>query len=110
MPVALISTSTSPAFGPSRSSVSMLSGSPAFHATAARVCMPSLLLSLEPYTRSALAVDDQIVPCGMAAAEPGVIRGLAVVADLGEVADGNVKVGWRSDDADRALAQGAIDV
>src|SRR6185437_10013575 len=37
MPVALISTRTSPAFGPSISIVSILSGSPAFHATAARV-------------------------------------------------------------------------
>src|SRR6185295_10963892 len=37
MPVALISTSTSPALGPSRSTVSMARGSPAFHATAARV-------------------------------------------------------------------------
>src|SRR5471032_932192 len=39
MPVALISTSTSPAFGPSRSTVSMLKGAPAFQATAARVFM-----------------------------------------------------------------------
>src|SRR5581483_4052659 len=39
MPVALISTRTSPAFGPSMSIVSMLSGSPAFQATAARVCI-----------------------------------------------------------------------
>jgi hypothetical protein len=38
-PVAMISTSTSPAFGPSMSMVSMVSGSPAFQATAARVCM-----------------------------------------------------------------------
>ena len=39
MPVALISTSTSPAFGPSRSTVSIVSGAPAFQATAARVFM-----------------------------------------------------------------------
>ena len=36
----LISTSTSPAFGPSMSIVSMVSGSPAFQATAARVFIP----------------------------------------------------------------------
>src|ERR1700757_235626 len=36
-PVATIRTSTSPAFGPSRSTCSMLSGLPASHATAARV-------------------------------------------------------------------------
>src|SRR5579862_1052051 len=41
MPVALISTSTSPAFGPSRSTVSIESGFPASHATAALVCMSS---------------------------------------------------------------------
>src|SRR4249919_3239701 len=39
MPVALISTSTSPARGPSRSTVSIESGAPALNATAARVCM-----------------------------------------------------------------------
>src|SRR5512139_788786 len=39
MPVALISSSTSPAFGPSISMVSTVSGSPAFQATAARVFM-----------------------------------------------------------------------
>src|SRR6478752_803983 len=39
MPVAMISTSTSPALGPSMSMVSMVSGSPAFQATAARVFM-----------------------------------------------------------------------
>src|SRR5689334_10171157 len=39
MPVALISTSTSPSRGPSRSTVSMLSGLPACHATAALVFM-----------------------------------------------------------------------
>src|SRR4029078_8058289 len=38
-PVALISTSTSPAFGPSRSTSSMTSGLPAAYATAARVFM-----------------------------------------------------------------------
>src|SRR5579862_5540587 len=43
MPVALISTSTSPAFGPSRSTVSTESGFPASHATAALVCIDSLL-------------------------------------------------------------------
>src|SRR5262245_45360447 len=37
MPVALISTSTSPDFGPSMSIVSISKGSPAFQATAARV-------------------------------------------------------------------------
>src|SRR5580765_8461071 len=37
MPVARISTSTSPAFGPSRSTVSITSGSPALYPTAARV-------------------------------------------------------------------------
>src|SRR3954451_3674060 len=37
MPVALISIRISPAFGPSMSTVSMVSGSPAFQATAARV-------------------------------------------------------------------------
>src|ERR1044071_3290915 len=36
MPVALISTSTSPAFGPSRRTVSIVSGAPALCATAAR--------------------------------------------------------------------------
>src|SRR5215469_798884 len=39
MPVALISTRTSPAFGPSSVTVSILRGSPALWATAARVCM-----------------------------------------------------------------------
>src|SRR5580765_3750595 len=38
-PVALISTSTSPAFGPSRSTSSITSGLPAAYATAARVFM-----------------------------------------------------------------------
>src|SRR5579863_1769390 len=38
-PVALISTSTSPALGPSISTVSVVSGAPDFHATAALVCM-----------------------------------------------------------------------
>src|SRR5688572_17991639 len=37
MPVALISTSTSPACGPCRSTVSIVRGAPAFQATAARV-------------------------------------------------------------------------
>src|SRR4051812_25369297 len=37
MPVALTSTSTSPAFGPWSSTVSMVSGAPAFQATAAFV-------------------------------------------------------------------------
>src|SRR5215213_1882911 len=37
MPVALISTSTSPAFGPATSTSSIVSGLPAAHATAARV-------------------------------------------------------------------------
>src|SRR5215471_4275496 len=41
MPVALISTSTSPALGPSISMVSTVKGSPAFQATAARVFMMS---------------------------------------------------------------------
>src|ERR1700761_3699322 len=39
MPVALISTSTSPARGPSRSTVSMVSGAADFQATAALVFM-----------------------------------------------------------------------
>src|ERR1700677_2609782 len=39
MPVALISTSTSPACGPSRSTSAMVSGSPAFQAMAAFVFM-----------------------------------------------------------------------
>src|SRR3954465_2241799 len=39
MPVALISTSTSPACGPSSSTVSILSGAPALCATAALTCM-----------------------------------------------------------------------
>ena len=43
MPVALISTSTSPARGPSRSTSSMLSGSFTFQATAARVFMLAFL-------------------------------------------------------------------
>src|SRR5437016_2267778 len=42
MPVALISTSTSPSLGPSRSTVSIESGFPASHATAARTCITSL--------------------------------------------------------------------
>src|SRR5215212_963003 len=41
MPVALTSTSTSPARGPSRSTVSIVRGSPAFQATAARVFIAS---------------------------------------------------------------------
>ncbi|MNE72866.1 hypothetical protein D3C80_1688420 [compost metagenome] len=43
MPVALISTSTSPNFGPSRSTVSMVRGWPAFQATAALVFMGGVL-------------------------------------------------------------------
>jgi hypothetical protein len=39
MPVALISTSTSPAFGPSSWTVSIVRGAPAFQATAARTSM-----------------------------------------------------------------------
>src|SRR5450759_2412423 len=39
----MISTSASPACGPSMSTVSMVSGSPAFQATAARVCIDFLL-------------------------------------------------------------------
>ena len=41
MPVALISTSTSPAFGPSSCTVVTASGLPASNATAARTSMPS---------------------------------------------------------------------
>src|ERR1700761_7279850 len=44
MPVALISTRTSPAFGPSRSSSTISSGFLASKATAARVFIPILLL------------------------------------------------------------------
>src|SRR3546814_1741522 len=45
MPVAMISTSTSPAFGPSRSSSTISSGFFASNATAARVFMDGLLLA-----------------------------------------------------------------
>src|SRR5450830_460066 len=45
MPVALISTSTSPNFGPCRSTVSMVRGAPAFQATAALVFMGILSVS-----------------------------------------------------------------
>jgi hypothetical protein len=45
MPVALTSTSTSPAFGPSSSTVSIVNGTPAFQATAARVFIAALLQS-----------------------------------------------------------------
>src|SRR5262245_15676113 len=51
MPVALISTSTSPGFGPSMSMVSMLKGSPAFQATAARDFM-----NLAPCSRYPVAI------------------------------------------------------
>src|SRR5437868_2302424 len=44
MPVALISTSTSPARGPSSSTSSMVSGAPAFQATAALVFMLDFLV------------------------------------------------------------------
>src|SRR5258706_9631086 len=44
MPVALISTSTSPAFGPSRRTVSINRGSPALCATAARTSIVSIRL------------------------------------------------------------------
>src|SRR5215470_6169903 len=43
MPAALISTRTSPAFGPSSCTVSILRGSPALWATAARVSIYDLL-------------------------------------------------------------------
>jgi hypothetical protein len=43
MPVALISTSTSPACGPCNSTSSIVSGAPAFHATAALVFMMILM-------------------------------------------------------------------
>jgi hypothetical protein len=46
MPVAMISTRTSPAFGPSSSIVSIESGFAASQATAARVFIGSLLLIL----------------------------------------------------------------
>src|ERR1700761_2056077 len=57
-PVALISTSTSPALGPSRSTVSMTSGLPASNATAALVFTSTLqdldqgadISGLEPYS------------------------------------------------------------
>src|SRR5471030_3041411 len=45
MPVALISTSTSPSRGPAMSTVSRLSGCPAWRATAARVFMVAGLLA-----------------------------------------------------------------
>src|SRR5215831_3267131 len=50
---------TSPAFGPSMSMVSMVSGSPAFQATAARVCMvrsPGLMCACFGRLEFALAV------------------------------------------------------
>src|SRR3954465_1288769 len=47
MPVALISTSTSPARGPSRASSSMVSGWPACQATAARVFMDGRMFGEE---------------------------------------------------------------
>src|SRR5215213_8033510 len=53
MPVALTSTSTSPAFGPSRSIVSTESGLPAPQATAARVFMDLLPLSASQSRRRA---------------------------------------------------------
>src|SRR6266404_1349594 len=63
MPVALISTRTSPAFGPSRSSSTISSGFFASNATAARVfichlpqiyCLSSAVCSFEIYVRSEL--------------------------------------------------------
>src|SRR5438105_4712693 len=51
MPVAFTSTSTSPARGPSSSSVSRVSGAPAFQATAALVFICSFLLALHRVRR-----------------------------------------------------------
>src|SRR5215467_9407656 len=67
MPVALISTSTSPALGPSISMVSTVKGSPAFQATAARVFMMSCQMmggAVLPYYERARHAEPRIFhPC-----------------------------------------------
>src|SRR5215471_9381574 len=63
MPVALISTRTSPAFGPSRSTSRISSGLAFSTATAARVFMLVVPVWMEPYSSVAAALGTSIVGC-----------------------------------------------
>src|SRR3546814_19539741 len=83
IPVAFISTSTSPAFGPSRSTSAISSGLPASTATAARTFIGLLLrfVALLP-TGSAGGRDQEQAEAGEHRPPPGDYRPLQAVVDV----------------------------
>src|SRR5262249_27518654 len=87
-PVALSSTSTSPARGPSSSTVSIDSGAPDFHATAARTFMPRILRRvLSRVARAVLVGGSDQEGDSMRWKIPAVAAGLVLVAQGTGAAD-----------------------